>query len=238
MTNSGKRKVVPSGQPQSVDSFLSQVARVPAVPTAARGRLIFAMDATASREPTWREARRQQSAMFDAAAQTGGLSLQLCYYRGLADFSASSWLSDADTLKSRMGQVECVGGYTQIVRLLEHALEEARRQRINAVVFIGDCVEENPDILSHLAGQLGVLNTPLFLFQEGHDANADRVFRQLAQLSGGAHCRFDAGSADQLRQLLGAIAAYASGGFPALERYGRAQGGLALQLTHQLGPSK
>lgn len=237
MTNSGKN-VAPSGQPQSVDSFLSRVARTPAVPAAARGRLIFAMDATASREPTWREARRQQSAMFDAAAQTGGLSLQLCYYRGLADFDASGWMTDAETLKARMGQVECVGGYTQIVRLLEHALEEARRQRIHAVVFIGDCVEENPDILSHLAGQLGVLNTPLFLFQEGHDANADRVFRQLAKLSGGAHCRFDAGSADQLRQLLGAIAAYASGGFAALERYGRAQGGLALQLTHQLGPSK
>lgn len=233
MSDSGK--ALPAGRKDTVDSFLAKVASVPAAAAAGqRGKLIFALDATASREPTWREAQRLQAGMFDVAAQSGGLRIQLCHYRGQHDFSVSGWLDDARALKARMREVACLGGLTQIGRMLEHALQEARRQRIQAVVFVGDCVEEAADPLCHLAGQLGILNTPLFLFQESDDAAADRVFRQLAQLSGGAHCRFDAGSARQLGELLGAIAAYAAGGRAALERYGETHGERVRQLTHQL----
>jgi hypothetical protein len=87
-----------------------------------------------------------------------------------------------------------------------------------------------------LAGKLGVLNTPLFVFQEGHDPNAEMTFRQLAKLSGGAYGRFDAGSGRQLADLLGAVAAFASGGYAAMLQFGRDRGGLAQQLTHQLPP--
>jgi hypothetical protein len=222
----------PSGQ---IQSFLEQVAKIPArALSAGPGRLLFALDATASREPTWQEARRLQSDMFEVAASAGGLAIQLCYYRGIADFFATPWLSQARELKARMDRVECQGGLTQIGRVLEHAVREARRDRVNAVVFVGDCVEEEADQLSQLAGQLAVLNTPIFLFQEGVDPEAGRVFRHIARLSGGAHCHFDAGSARQLSELLGAVAAYAAGGQAALEKFGRARGGLALQLTHQV----
>lgn len=222
----------PSGQ---IQSFLEQIAKTPArVPSAGAGRLLFALDATASREPTWQEARRLQASMFDVAADAGGLAIQLCYYRGMADFFATPWLTQARDLKARMERVECLGGLTQIGRVLRHAVGEARRERVNAVVFVGDCVEEDADRLSQLAGQLGVLNTPVFLFQEGDDPAAGRVFRHLAKLSGGAHCHFDAGSARQLGDLLGAVAAYAAGGQDALEKFGRDRGGLALQLTHQV----
>lgn len=226
------RKTLQPSPAGAIQSFLEQVAKTPAGTTG--GRLIFALDATASREPTWREARRLQAEMFEVAAASGGLAIQLCHYRGLADFSVSPWLTEARDLKARMERVACLGGLTQIGRVLEHAIAEARRARVNAVVFIGDCVEEAADALSHLAGQLGVLDTRLFLFQEGDDPEAERVFRHLAQLSGGAHCRFDAGSARQLGDLLGAVAAYAAGGHAALERFGRDRGGLARQLTHQL----
>jgi len=222
-----------SGQ---IASFLDKVATTPAQTAKSRNKLIFALDATASREPTWQQARQLQSRMFDVASQLGGLSLQLCYFQGMANFVASPWLSEPSSLKSRMNQVHCLGGLTQISRVLEHALGETRRQRIHAVVYIGDCVEENPDTLCQLAGKLGVLNTPLFVFQEGHDPGAEMTFRQLAKLSGGAHGRFDSGSARQLADLLDAVAAYASGGYAALLECGRDRGGLAQQLIRQLTP--
>ena len=42
---------------------------------------------------------------------------------------------------------------------------------------------------------------PMFLFQEGHDAKAEQTFREIARLTKGAYCRFDQGSAEQLRDL-------------------------------------
>ncbi|MEY2680850.1 MAG: hypothetical protein RL661_1081 [Pseudomonadota bacterium] len=220
-----------------ISSFLDKVARAPAMAASpSTGKLIFALDATASREPAWEQAHQLQSTMFDVASSLGGLSMQLCFFQGMANFFASPWLNDAKGLKAKMERVHCLGGLTQIGRVLEHALQEARRERIHAVIYIGDCVEENPDALSHLAGKLGVLNTPLFVFQEGHDPNAEMTFRQLAKLSGGAYGRFDAGSARQLADLLGAVAAFASGGYAAMLQFGRDRGGLAQQLTHQLPP--
>ena len=231
---SDSRKLSPPSPAGQIQSFLEQVAKTPVKAASGAGRLLFALDATASREPTWREAQRLQTQMFEVAAAAGGLTIQLCYYRGLADFSVSPWLTEPRALKARMANVECLGGLTQLGRVLDHAVRETRRARLNAVVFIGDCVEEDVDALSQLAGQLGVLGTPVFLFQEGHDPQAAQAFRHLAQLSGGAHCHFDAGSARQLADLLGAVAAYAAGGRAALERFGHDRGGLALQLTHQV----
>lgn len=218
-----------------VQAFLKKLAETPAVkPAGRRGRLIFALDATASREPTWAEARRIQAGMFEVAASLGGLEIQLCSYRGLVDFAASPWLAHADDLRRRMAEVECLGGMTQIGKVLEHAIQESRRGKIDALVFVGDCMEEDADFLCRLAGNLGLLGTRAFLFQEGTDPDAERTFRRIAKLTGGAHCRFDAGSAGQLRDLLGAVAAYAAGGLKGLENFGRHRGGAALQLTHQL----
>jgi hypothetical protein len=73
-----------------------------------------------------------------------------------------------------------------------------------------------------------------FVFQEGYDRTAELAFRQIAKLTKGAYCRFDANSADQLRELLGAVAAYAAGGLSALEDYSRERKGAALQITHQI----
>jgi hypothetical protein len=232
---SDSNKLTPKSSGTEVQAFLRKLAQMPAVrPAGRRGRLIFALDATASREPTWNEARRIQADMFETAAALGGLEIQLCYYRGLADFEASAWVTRAADLQRRMGYVECVGGYTQIARVLEHALLETRSNKVDAVVFVGDSMEENIDHLCQRAGELGLLGVKTFLFQEGHDSTAELAFRQIAKLTRGAHCRFDAGSARQLRDLLSAVAAYAAGGLQALEDFGRSRGGLILQLTHQM----
>ena len=218
-----------------VTSFLQKVAKVPVVKAASeQGRLIFAMDATASRGPTWESACQIQSRMFDATTALGGLHIQLCYYRGQAEFSASPWLSRSDELKRRMSEVFCLGGMTQIGQVLRHALQETTRRRVNALVFVGDCVEESVDRLCKQAGELRMRGVPVFLFQEGCEPAAEKVFRRIAQLTGGAYCHFDAGSARQLADLLSAVAVYAAGGQKALADFERDRAGDVPRLLQQL----
>jgi hypothetical protein len=45
---------------------------------------------------------------------------------------------------------------------------------------------------------------------------------------------FDLGSAERLKELLGAVAVYAAGGYRALTAYGEKKGGEVLRLTSQL----
>lgn len=218
-----------------VAEFLRQVAVAPVVRApGTRGRLIFAMDATASREPTWDMACAIQGQMFQETAALGGLDLQLCYYRGFGEFEASPWIATSGELLERMSGVRCRGGQTQIERVLRHVIAETRRVRVNGFVFVGDCVEENVDELCVLAGELGLLGIPAFLFHEGTDPIAERAFRQIARLTRGAYCRFDAGSPQQLRDLLSAVAVYAAGGRRALEDFSRRTGGVTRQLAHEL----
>jgi hypothetical protein len=220
---------------QEVDAFLRQVATTPLrTDRAGPGRLLFALDATASREPTWDRACHIQAQMFQETTALGGLSIQLCYYRGFHEMRASPWLNDSTELLRRMTAVRCLGGQTQIERLLSHAIAETQRKRISALVFVGDAMEEDPDRLTHLAGELGLLGVPAFVFQEGEEAAAQKTFRQIARLTGGAYCPFDAGSAQQLRELLSAVAVFAAGGRKALEDFSRRLGGKTLLLHHQL----
>lgn len=218
-----------------VEAFLKRVAAAPNPARSGRGRLIFAMDATASREATWTQAQAIHADMFKAAADLGGLDVQLVYYRGFGECRAAKWTADPDRLLAQLRHVQCVGGQTQIGKILGHALAETKKARVHAIVFVGDCMEENVDALSAQAGQLGVLGVPLFVFQEGGDEIAHRAFVHMAKLSGGACCRFDPSAAGQLRDLLKAVAVFAAGGRAALMDYGKKTGGVALRLTHQMG---
>ncbi len=220
---------------RQVQDFLAKVASVPARGGGAgRGRLIFAMDATASREPSWDDAMDIQADMFAQTAALGGLDVQLAWYRGHREFQASEWTSTPERLLGLMRQVDCLGGMTQIEKVLRHAEAETRRTKVNALVFVGDCMEEDVDRLCAVAGELGVLGVPAFLFHEGDDPVAERAFQQIARLTGGACCSFDASSPDQLRDLLRAVAVFAAGGRKALRDYGERQGGKALQLVRLL----
>lgn len=193
-----------------------------------RGRLIFAIDATRSREPTWDMAAGLQTAMFEEAARIEGLEVQLVYYRG-NECSSSPWTADTSELAKQMRSTRCEAGNTQIMRVLEDVRKEHARQKVNAVAFIGDAVEESPLVL--YAATAGL--PPLFLFQEGHGLaiyvdqrgeivqphpvqTVEEIFRELARLTGGAYSKFDATAAKQLGDLLRAVAAFAIGGLAAL----------------------
>jgi hypothetical protein len=189
-----------------IEAFLARVN-----PT--RGRLIFAIDATASRQPTWDMASQLQSQMFETAAAIGGLDVQLVYFRGLGECVASRWMSDTKSLTSAMSDVTCRSGMTQIGKVLNHARKEHQQNKVDALILISDDCEEIPATLYGGARELGV---PAFLFQEGDDDRTTGIYVEIARLTGGAHCRFDSGAGQRLAELLKAVAVYATGGLKAL----------------------
>lgn len=206
------KKIIPYSSPEEISTFIRRAKGV-------SRHLIFALDATASRQPTWDRACHLQAEMFQVTKNLGELDVQLVFYRGFGECKASAWYSDTRKLLDKMKTVECLGGLTQITRVLRHTLGQTKKTRVDCLVFIGDCVEEDRDELCHLAGQLGVLKVPIFIFQEGYNTTAQYCFQQMARLSGGEHCIFDSNSPEQLKRLLGAVAAYVVGGRKALQNY-------------------
>ncbi len=225
----------PASARSEIESFLAQVKGLaPSTEPGRRGRLIFALDATMSRQPTWDTACRLQADMFLEAAAIGGLDVQLVYYRGLSECRASRWVSQAERLAELMSGIDCRGGHTQIGKIIAHAKRETQRNKVQAVVFVGDAMEEKLDDLCHAAGELGLLGVPAFMFQEGEDAVAEQAFREIARLTRGAYCRFDPGAAHQLAELLRAAAAYAAGGMRALADLSARRAAGAVKLLEQM----
>jgi hypothetical protein len=214
---------VPSKAPDTsadeVAEFIAKVGAMAPAPASGghRGRLVFAMDATMSRQSTWDRALSIQSGMFAETQKIGGLAVQLVYFRGFDECRASKWVNEPAALARLMIKVRCEGGSTQIGRVLTHVRNEARGAKINAAVYVGDAMEENIDDLCRTAGEIGLLGIPMFMFQEGSDSAAETSFRALARLTHGAYFRFDASASKILRELLMAVAVYAAGGRPALE---------------------
>jgi hypothetical protein len=202
----------------AIAAFVDAAKKVPARGGSGRGRLIFALDATMSRQPTWDLAQSLQAKMFEATGSLGGLDVQLVYFRGMNECRASSFVSGGQGLAQLMSRIDVRGGSTQIKRVLAHARDEAKRAKVGALIFIGDAMEENPDTLAALGGELALLGVKAFMFQEGQDPAAKRTFAEIARLTGGAYSAFDTGASARLAALLRAAAAYAAGGRTALVR--------------------
>lgn len=231
MSKDQSNLTTPGSARAAVDAFLDQTHAV--AQHSGRPRLLFAVDATASREGTWDQAATLTASMFAAVtALDAQLDIQLIFYRGAGpgECKASRWISDGRELARLMSKVRCESGETQIGRVLAHAQRENAQQKVAALAFIGDMCEESRDTLSAAAGRL---NLPVFVFQEGNDRHAAKVFGDIARLTRGAHCRFDRSSAKQLAQLLGAAAAYATGGQQALKDMASTNAG-AVRLLQQL----
>jgi hypothetical protein len=213
MTDDTKRSLTqPSatGVRPGVNKFLETIKAKNAAKSA---RLIFGIDATASRQETWDLAAALTSTML---AEAKGVDLQLAYYRGFDECEVSSWVRDPAHQSRMMGKVLVQGGATQIERILDHALKETANLPVAALVFIGDCMEEDLDRLTLKARELGKRKVPIFAFLEGADVVAEISFKELATASGGAFAKFDTNASKQLGELLKAAMAYASGGLEAL----------------------
>lgn len=224
------------GDSGDVDAFLAKVKSMPPVSaTGKRGRLVLAMDATMSRQHSWDTALSIQSEMFAEAGRVGGLDVQLVYFRSFDECRASKWTSDTEGLARLMSGIRCQAGNTQILRVLKHLRTEAGAGKVNACVYIGDALEEDIDALATVAGEIGILGVPMFMFQEGQNAAAERGFREIARLTRGAYFRFGHDAARVLRELLSAVAVYAAGGRMALADHSAKRGGAAQLLLDQMG---
>ncbi len=235
MDKPGNTPVPPPRKSDDVAAFVEAARRTPAPTSSGRGRLIFALDATMSRQPTWDSAQRLQARMFQVAARSGGLEVQLVYYRGLSECKASAFVSEGRGLAELMSRIGVRGGETQIGRVLAHARNEAKRAMVGALVFVGDAMEENPDALAALAGELALQGVRAFMFQEGNDPAARRVFSEIARLTGGAYSAFDSGATSRLEALLRAAAAYAAGGHKALAHEAESDETARLLLSQMRG---
>ena len=209
--------LAPKGSNAQVDAFVEAARSVPAPGSGNRGRLIFALDATMSRQATWDLAQSLQGRMFEAAAGVGGLDVQLVYFRGMGECRASKFVSGGQGLGALMSGISVRGGTTQLRKVLVHARDEAKAGKVAALVFVGDAMEESIDRLLAKAGELAIVGVKAFMFQEGDDPDAARAFQEIARLTGGAYEKFDAGAAHRLEGLLRAAAAYAAGGRAGLE---------------------
>ncbi len=223
------------GKSDDIAAFLEAAERTPTPASSGRGRLMFALDATMSRQPTWDVAQRLQAKMFEVAAKFGGLEVQLVYYRGLGECKASRFVSEGRGLAELMSRIEVRGGETQIRRVLAHARDEAKTAKVGALVFVGDAMEESPDEIAGLAGELALQGVKAFMFQEGQDPAARRVFSEMARLTGGAYCAFDSGASARLEALLRAAAAFAAGGRKALAREAESDPTARLLLSQMRG---
>jgi hypothetical protein len=221
-----------------IDAFLTKLNTVELGPaTGGRSRLIFALDATMSRQPTWDTACKLQADMFKETQAIGGLDVQLLYFRGLDECRASRWVSDPTVLAALMEKIDCRSGETQIRRVLIHARTETEKARVQAMVFVGDSCEEDDDKLFTKASELGMHGVPVFMFQEGDEHNIEQVFREIARRTRGAYCRFDKGAVNELRELLRAVAAYAAGGMKALGDLSAQRNAGAIKLLGQMKAS-
>jgi len=230
-----KNKLPTQSSSADVQDFLSKVALTPrTINSGRRGRIVFAMDATASREASWDRASNLQGEMFQETASKGGLEIQLAYFRGFGEFRVSPWTTESARLLGLMTAVSCRAGETQIKKILHHVLTETKKHHVDALIFIGDSIEEDIDSLGVVAGELGLLGVPTFLFQEGENQITEFGFRQISKLTNGAYCRLDVNSAKTLRELLRAVANYAVGGRLALEEMAKKEGGTALKIAKQL----
>jgi hypothetical protein len=213
------KQISPQAKPRGdVELFLEKAASVPVVAGDRRGRLIFALDATMSRQPTWDLAQALQGRMFETAAAFGGLDVQLVYFRGFGECKASPFVPAGRKLAEYMSKIDVRAGTTQIGKVLKHVATETRRRPVRVLVFVGDAMEESADTIAGLAGELALLGVKAFVFQEGKDAEAEKTFRDIARLTGGAYASFDLSAPERLAALLGAAAAYAAGGKTALQR--------------------
>ena len=216
-----------------IEAFLTKAAAM-APGSGTRGRLVFGLDATMSRQPTWDQACHIQSEMFAEAGKISGLEIKLVYFRGFNECRASRWFASGSELAQAMSRIDCRGGRTQIGKVLSATLQAAREGKVSALVYVGDCMEENVDELCARAGELGLLGVPVFMFQEGRDSIGEQAFREIARLTKGAYCPFDSGSARQLAELLKAVAVFAAGGHSALKALESTGGAGAKLLIEQM----
>ena len=177
-----------------------------------RPRMVFAIDATASREAAWSTARDVTDALFGAVP--GVLDVALAVHGGGEVHTFSEFSPDAAAIRQAAANVTCRAGGTQLVEIMERVRDEPR---VKVLLYIGDAFEEFEEDAVAAARDLARAGTRCIILQDADDAHAATVFGAMAELTGGALLPFDGTAPGRLRDLLRAVATLAAGGVKLLE---------------------
>jgi hypothetical protein len=198
--------------------------------TPSRPRLIFAVDATASREPAWAAARQVTDALVKALP--GELDVALAVHGGNRVHTFTGFTSDPATLRDRAAGVTCQAGLTRLLPILSSSLKQ---QSVRVVIYIGDVFEESLPHGRTIADAMGARGTKLIVLHDTADRSARRdaeLFWDLAKRTGGCVLPFDASASGRLRDILSAVAVYAVGGEKLLRERRHALPGAVALLEH------
>lgn len=203
--------------------------RPPIAAEAPRAKLVFAFDATASREVAWETSTALTDALL--AALPGRLDVALAVHGGNEVHTFTRFESDAGELRDLAAGVRCRAGHTKLLDLLARVLET---EGVDLVLYVGDTFEESPRRARKLAAALAARNTRLIILHDASSNNfgGEEVFAEMARLTSGAVLPFDAAALPRLRELLAAVAVLAVGGMPLLTARKEALPGAHLLLEH------
>ena len=199
-------------------------------PSGTNRRLIFGVDATASREAAWDTARDVTDALLQALP--GRLDVALAVHGGGRVHTFSEFASDAYTLRERAAGVVCEAGPTRLLPILKSGLS---RSNVALVIYIGDAFEEDVGLGNQLCDLMGAAR-----HQAGRVAmipplmSTPRTLARCSPASRGApaaaSCRSIASALDRLRDLLAALAT-------PCRRRGQATRATTTRATGRSGPA-
>ena len=196
---------------------------------AERRRLVFAVDATASRAHAWAAAKKLTDTLLDALP--GELDVAFAVHSGGKLDTFTRFTSNAGKLRDMAAGVQCRGGYTRLLDIMNRV---AALPEVGVLLYIGDCFEESERKACKLADSLGRLKTRVVIL---HDGPPPAIFREITERSGGALLPFDIRALDELRAMLAAVAVVAVGG-PELLAEKQASMPAAKVLLQNLDPKR
>ena len=197
-----------------------------AVP-AARKRLVFAFDATASRSDAWDAAKGLTDTLLGTLP--GQLDVALAVHGGEKLHTFTGFTANAGKLRDKAAGVQCRAGFTKLLDILRRVDSLGN---VDVVLYIGDAFEESEAKAAKLADRLGQGGTRVVILQDGDDDDARGVFAGIAERTGGALLPFNISSLKRVRELTEAVAVLAVGGTELLETKQATMPAATLLLEH------
>lgn len=189
-----------------------------------RPRLVFGVDATASRQPAWESAQRITDRMFDAIP--GALDVALAVHGGSRVHTFTQFSSDVGLFRGKAAAVRCMAGETKLCDLMERALESGG---VRVMSYIGDAFEESREMALALADRFRARGIRLVILADQPSPATLEFFQQLVARAGGAVLDFRAEQLDVMGEVLEGVAALAVGGRKLLAGRGTAGARLLLE---------
>lgn len=200
---------------KKIASVPSKAALRAAAVSERRPRLVFGIDATASREPAWEAAKKITDSLFTTLP--GELDVALAVHGGGVVSMFSAFSSDVQRFRDLAAGVSCRAGHTQLVPLMQRTREHPD---VKVFLYIGDCFEESEEEAYEAADALKARGIRAVMLHDASsgDMAARRVFEEIAKRTGGVCLDFYGGDRQAMKNIFEAVAVLAVGGIKLLQQ--------------------